>query len=83
VVTPIRDARFVDFGFGAPVPCAELCGEGVGNDRLTRLAQFEGDDKRWWAKLHAPQDYRDSARKSRAELPFEAPNQRFAECDIL
>ena len=39
-------------------------GESVGNDRLTRLAQFEGDDEGWWAKLHAPQDYRDSAREA-------------------
>src|SRR5262245_49523228 len=38
--------------------------EGVGNDRLTLLAQFEGDDERWSAKLHAPQDYRDSAREA-------------------
>ena len=27
-------------------------GEGVGNDRLTLLAQFECDDERWSAKFH-------------------------------
>src|SRR5262245_41832718 len=72
--------RLIELGKIYNIACA---GESVGNDRLTRLAQFEGDDKRWWAKLHAPQDYRDSARTSPAELPFKAPNQRFAECDIL
>ena len=29
-------------------------GESVGNDRLTLLAQFEGDDERWSAQFHAP-----------------------------
>src|SRR5262249_53447192 len=43
------------------IACA---GESVGNDRLTLLAQFEGDDERWSAKLHASQDYRDSAREA-------------------
>src|SRR5262249_58720654 len=57
------------FGAGRPIELGEIyniacAGEGVGNDRLTRLAQFEGDDERWSAKLHAPQDYRDSAREA-------------------
>jgi hypothetical protein len=43
------------------IACA---GEGVGNDCLSLLAQFEGDDERWSAKLHAPQDYRYSAREA-------------------
>src|SRR5262249_9356895 len=37
------------------IACA---GESVGNDRLTLLAQFEADDERWSATLHASQDYR-------------------------
>jgi hypothetical protein len=28
-------------------------GESVGDNRLTLLAQFEGDDKRWSAQAHA------------------------------
>src|SRR5262249_42563011 len=57
------------FGAGRLIELSEIyniacAGEGVGNDRLTRLAQFEGDDKRWWAQLHASQDYRDSAREA-------------------
>src|SRR5262245_28055001 len=58
--------RLIELGETHNIACA---GESVGNDRLTLLAQFEGDDERWSAKLHAPQDYRDSARKA-------APNRR-------
>ena len=31
-------------------------GESVGNDRLTLLAQLEGDDERWSAQSMRPQD---------------------------
>ncbi len=57
------------FGAGHLIELREIydsayASEGVGNDRLTLLAQFECDDERWSAKLHAPQDYRDSAREA-------------------
>src|SRR6516165_2764343 len=44
--------RLIELGEVYNIACA---GEGVGNDCLTRLAQLEGDDERWSAKLHAPQ----------------------------
>src|SRR6516165_2148503 len=53
--------RLIELGEIYNIACA---GEGVGNDRLTLLAQFEGDDERWSAKLHASSDYRDSAREA-------------------
>jgi len=44
--------RLIELGEAYNIACA---GESVGNDRLTLLAQSEGDDERWSAKLHAPQ----------------------------
>src|SRR5262245_31149613 len=44
--------RLIELGEIYNIACAS---ESVGNDRLTLLAQFEGDDERWSAKLHAPQ----------------------------
>src|SRR5215813_8837640 len=43
-------SRLIELGKIYNITCA---GEGVGDDRLTLLAQFEGDDERWSAKLHA------------------------------
>ena len=71
---------------GRPIELGEMydsayAGEGVGNDRLTLLAQFEGDDERWSA-LHAPQDYRDSGSKaapnrcSRLQIKASCPSCR-------
>src|SRR5262245_26710530 len=45
--------RLIELGETYNIACA---GENVGDDRLTLLAQFEGDDERWSAKLHAPQE---------------------------
>jgi hypothetical protein len=47
------------FGAGRLIELGEIydsacTGESVGNDRLTLFAQFEGDDERWSAQLHAP-----------------------------
>ena len=47
------------FGAGRLIELGEIydsacAGESVGNDRLTFLAQLEGDDERWSAQLHAP-----------------------------
>jgi hypothetical protein len=52
VVPPIRDARFVDFGFGAPVPCGNIRGHEIENryaaasspfiDRTSELAAHWG-----------------------------------------
>jgi hypothetical protein len=36
-----------------PVYDSACAGESVGNDRLTLLAQLEGDDERWSAQFHA------------------------------
>ena len=49
------------FGAGRLIELGEIydsacAGESVGNDCLTLLAQFEGDDERWSAQLHTPQD---------------------------
>jgi hypothetical protein len=43
--------RLLELGEVYDSACA---GESVGNDRLTLLAQLEGDDERWSAQLHAP-----------------------------
>jgi hypothetical protein len=55
-----RGRRRCAFGAGRLIELGEIyniacAGESVGNDRLTLLAQFEGDDERWSAKLHTPQ----------------------------
>src|SRR5262249_52771872 len=47
------------FGAGHLIELGEIyniacTGESVGNDRLTPLAEFEGNDERWSAQLHAP-----------------------------
>ena len=75
--------RLIELGKVYNIACA---GESVGDDRLTLLAQFEGDDERWSAKLHAPQDYRDSAREAalncRSRIQINAsPNATY--CDDL
>ncbi len=46
------------------IACA---GESVGNDRLTLLAQFEGDDERWSVKLHGSPRLPRLGSRSRAE----------------
>src|SRR5262249_51243456 len=43
--------RLIELGKVYNIACA---GESVGDDRLTLLAQFEGDDERWSAQFHAP-----------------------------
>ena len=45
-------------GYGQPKKIhlllnSKRAGESVGNDRLTLLAQLEGDDERWSAQHHA------------------------------
>src|SRR5262245_44262385 len=60
------------FGAGHLIELGEIyniacAGESVGNDRLTLLAQFEGDDERWSAQLHAPPRLARLGSRSRAE----------------
>jgi hypothetical protein len=56
--------RLIELGEIYNIACA---GESVGNDRLTRLAQFEGDDERWLTKLHASPRLPRLGSRSRAE----------------
>src|SRR5262245_49897601 len=58
--------RLIELGETYNIACA---GENVGNDRLTLLAQFEGDDERWSAQLHAPPRLARLRSQSRAESP--------------
>ena len=57
-------ARLIELGEYIDSACA---GESVGNDRLTLFAQFEGDDERWSAQLHAPPRLARIGSRSRAE----------------
>src|SRR5215831_11661842 len=56
--------RLIELGEVYNIACT---GESVGNDRLTLLAQFEGDDERWSAKLHASPRLARLGSRSRAE----------------
>src|SRR6516225_190123 len=47
---PVLRGRLIELGEIYDSACA---GESVGNDRLTLLAQLEGDDERWSAQFHA------------------------------
>src|ERR1700681_4818245 len=47
------------FGSRRPIKLGEIyddacASESVGNDRLTPLAEFEGNDERWSTQLHTP-----------------------------
>jgi hypothetical protein len=71
------------FGAGRLIELGEIhdsarAGESVGDDRLTLLAQLEGDDERWSAQLHAPPRlHQDAPVEAVAPTPPDA--QRVAE----
>ena len=56
--------RLIELGEIYDSACA---GESVGDDRLTLLAQLEGDDERWSAQLHALTRLARIGSRSRAE----------------
>ena len=60
------------FGAGRLIELGEIydsacAGESIGNDCLTLLAQFEGDDERWSAQLHTPPRLAQISSRRRAE----------------
>jgi hypothetical protein len=61
VIRQERSSVAQRFGAGRLIELSEIydsacADERISNDRLTLLAQLEGDDEGWSAQLHAPPD---------------------------